>query len=175
VRDGGFEAMWQKKSGAPDRKERAAMQQRRAALRDALAGALFVVFAPVWEKAAEVDGARFAATVQRELACSAATAVAVPLRLPSSPNQQKRLYDLAAAAKARLHAEPAGDYALAVDFAFDADGKRGYANVVVLTNAGELVLAEFQNDQHALYQRLAPRTLADGEALAVAMLAKALR
>jgi hypothetical protein len=45
----------------------------------------------------------------------------------------------------------------------------------VLTKAGELVLAEFQNDQHPLFQQHAPKTLADGERLAVAMLARALR
>ena len=176
VRDGRFAAMWQKKSGAPDRQERAAMQQRRAALRGDLAAADFVVFAPLWHEAAGVDGPRFAAAVQQALACKSATAVAVPLEVAPSSNQQKRLYDLAGAAKARLAQEPAAAaYALAVDFGFDADGKRGYANVVVLTKAGELVLAEFQNDQHPLFQQLAPKTLADGERLAVAMLQKVLR
>ncbi len=176
VRDGRFAALWEKKSGAPDRKERAAMQQRRAALRDGLAEASFVVFEPVCRQPTEVDGPRFATAVQQALACKHATAVAVAPEVAPSPNQQKRLYDLAAAMKARLQKEPAAAaYALAVDCAFDADGKRGYVNVVVLTKAGELVLAEFQNDQHALFQKFAPKGLADGEKLAVALLQKALR
>ena len=51
----------------------------------------------------------------------------------------------------------------------------GASPLVVLTKAGELVLAEFQNDQHALFQEHAPKALADGEKLAVAMLARVLR
>ena len=98
------------------------------------------------------------------------------LVVAQSPNQQKRLYDLAAAAKTQLQQHAIGaDYAIAVELGFEAAGKSGFANVVVLTNAGELVLAEFQNDQHALWKKHAPKTLADGEKLAVAMLARALR
>jgi hypothetical protein len=176
VRDGRFAAMWEKKSGAPDKKERAAMQQRAKAMRDGLAGASVAVFAPVWGKADDVDGARFAAAVKQGLACKDATAVGAGLVVAPSANQQKRLYDLAAATKAQLQQQPIGaDYAVAVELGFDAAGKAGYTNVVVLTKAGELVLAEFQNDQHALFQEHAPKNLADGEKLAVAMLARALR
>lgn len=176
VRDGRFAAMWEKKSGAPDRKERAAMQQRAGAMREGLASARVAVFTPVWAKADEVDGARFAAAVRQGLACKDASAVSVTLAVAPAANQQKRLYDLAAAAKAQLLKQPIGaDYAVAVELGFDAAGKSGFTNVVVLTKAGELVLAEFQNDQHALFQEHAPKNLADGERLAVAMLARALR
>jgi len=176
VRDGRFAAMWEKKSGAPDRKERAAMQQRATALREALASTDVAVFAPVWMKADELDAARFAAAVKQGLSCKEATAASGSLAVAPSPNQQKRLYDLAAAVKTQLQKQPiAADYAVAVELGFDAAGKSGFANVVVLTKTGDLVLADFQNDQHALWKQHAPKTLADGEKLAVAMLARALR
>ena len=176
VRDGQFAAMWEKKSGAPDRKERAAMQQRASVLRDGLASARVAVFEPVWTKADELDGARFAAAVKQGLACKETIAVGDGLAVVPSANQQKRLYDLAAAAKAQLQQQPiTADYAVAVELGFDAAGKSGFANVVVLTKTGDLVLAEFQNDQHPLFKQHAPKTLADGEKLAVAMLTRALR
>lgn len=176
VRDGRFQAMWEKKSGAPDRKERAAMQQRAATLRQGLAGSSVAVFAPLWHKTDDVDAARFAAAVRQGLGCKDTTAVATPLAVAPSPNQQKRLYDLAAALKAQLQKTPiTADHALAVDLGFDEAGTSGYVNLVVLTKAGELVLAEFQNDQHPLFQKHAPKHLVDGEALAVAMLTRALR
>jgi len=176
VRDGRFGALWQKKSGAPDRKERAAMQQRAATLRSSLAEATVAVFAPLWPAATDVDAARFAAAVGAGLACKAATPVAVTVAVAPSPNQQKRLYDLAAVVKAQLQKQPIeADYAVAVDLGFAEGGQAGYANVVVLDRAGELVLAEFQNDQHPLFRQQAPKSLADGEKLAVAMLTRVLR
>jgi hypothetical protein len=176
VRDGRFAAMWEKKSGVPDRKERALMQQRASVLREGLAGTTVAVFAPVWAKADELDGARFAAAVKQGLSCKDATAAGAGLAVAPSANQQKRLHDLAAAVKAQLQQQPiSADYAVAIELGFEATGKSGFTNVVVLTKAGELVLAEFQNDQHPLFQQHAPKTLADGERLAVAMLARALR
>ena len=176
VRDGRFAAIWEKKSGAPDRKERAAMQQRATALREALASTDVAVFAPVWMKADELDAARFAAAVKQGLSCKEATAASGSLAVAPSANQQKRLYDLAAAVKTQLQKQPiTADYAVAVELGFDAAGKSGFANVVVLTKTGDLVLADFQNDQHALWKQHAPKTPADGEKLAVAMLARALR
>jgi hypothetical protein len=168
--------MWEKKSGVPDRKERALMQQRASVLREGLAGTTVAVFAPVWAKADELDGARFAAAVKQGLSCKDATAAGAGLAVAPSANQQKRLHDLAAAVKAQLQQQPiSADYAVAIELGFEATGKSGFTNVVVLTKAGELVLAEFQNDQHPLFQQHAPKTLADGERLAVAMLARALR
>jgi hypothetical protein len=176
VRDGRFAAMWERKSGMPDRKERAAMNERAAALRKSLADATFAVFAPAGAGDAAAAAASFAAAVQRALACKSVTAVATALVVPPAQNQQKRLYDLAGALRASVRNRPiAAAHAIAVEMGFADDGSAGFCNVVVVNRAGELVLAEFQNDQHALWQRLLPRTPADGERLAAAMLAKALR
>ncbi len=176
VRDGRFAAMWERKSGMPDRKERAAMNERAAALRKSLADATFAVFAPAGAGEAAPAAASLAAAVKRELPCKSVTAVATMLVVPPSPNQQKRLYDLASALRASVVKEPpAAGHAVAVEMGFADDGSAGFCNVVVVNKAGELVLAEFQNDQHTLWKSLAPRTPADGERLAAAMLAKALR
>jgi hypothetical protein len=175
VREGRFEAMWQRKSGMPDRQQRAAMQQRAASLRQQLASAEFALFAPPGPPAAAFDPARFAAELQRQLGCKAVVPTAGQLVVAPAANQQKRLYDLAAAAGKAQRQPGAAGYAIAVDFAIDADGKRGYANVVVLDQAGELVLAEYVNDQHALFQQQAAKGPVHGEALAAGLLVRALR
>ena len=177
VPNGPFAARWQRKSGMPDATERAAMQQRLTALRAKLAEASFAVFAPVWPEGNEVDAARFAQTLQVELGCKAVAPIAgAALTVPPGSNQQKRLFDLAAAAKAALGKQAiTADYAIAAELGFSKDGKHGLANVVVLTKAGELVLADFLNDQHELFARRAPKNLVDGEQLVAAQLRQSLR
>lgn len=177
VPDGRFAARWQRRSGAPDRQERAAMQQRTRTLRAGLGDATFAVFAPVWPQAADVDAARLSRVLQQELAVAKAAPLAGPaLVVPPGSNQQKRLFDLAAAARAALADRPIdADYAVAVELALVADGAHGFANVVVLDRQGALVLAEFVNDQHELFRQRAPKTLAEGEQLVVAKLRQLLR
>ena len=57
----------------------------------------------------------------------------------------------------------------------DPDGGHGFVHTVVLSKAGELVAADFQNDQSPSFQRRPPRQLADAEQLAVARLRELLR
>ncbi|MFY9344975.1 MAG: hypothetical protein WAT39_20955 [Planctomycetota bacterium] len=176
VRDGKFAARWQQKSGAPDKKERAAMDKRLAAARAGLATASFAVFSPLWGNAGDVDAVRFVEAVAKGLGCKAAAPVAGTLTVAPASNQQKRLFDLAAAVKAALGKQPIdADYAVAMDCGLDPAGKSGFVNLVVLTKAGELVLADYQNDQHPLFQQHAPKVLADGEKLAVARLVALLK
>lgn len=177
VRDGAFAAKWQQKSGAPDKNERAAMSKRLAVLRDSIDGHSIAVFPPLWASADEVDAERLARVVQSELECKAAMAVANgSLSVAPSSNQQQRLYGLAAAVKTAIGKQPIeADYALALDVGLAPNGKSGFVNVVVLTRAGELVLADFQNDQHPMFQERAPKTLVEAEQLAIARLRQLLR
>jgi hypothetical protein len=175
ARDGRFAARWQEKSGSPDARERAAMQQRLAALRAGLAAATFEALPPVGDADHAAAAQRFAKELQQALRCKSVSAAETELAVAPNSNQQKRLWDLARAAKKAIAGRaPAADYVVAVDAAVGGSG-RGYANVVVLTGAGEVVLADFQNDQHPLFQQRRPETHADAEALAVARLAALLR
>ncbi|MGE3173684.1 MAG: hypothetical protein AB7O97_13755 [Planctomycetota bacterium] len=182
VEDGAFQRRWRAKSGLPDDAERAAIAQRLVALRRDLATATFAVWPslrsvpPAPDAQPPASAPALAARLMDELGCAAATAVdRPPLVVAATSNEQRRLWDLAAALQQALRAQPiAADFAVAVDLALDTSG-RGMVHVVVATRAGDVVLADLQNDQHRDFRRLAPKTAADGEALAVARLRELLR
>lgn len=178
VRGGKFAERWRLRSGAPDQNERAAIARRLDALRTRLAEARIAVLPPLWQPAPDGESAkRIADRLREQLGCQATVVAAVaPLEVAPSANQQKRLWDLAAALRVALGRQPIdGDYALAADMGLSPDGKKGFVNVVVLTKAGEVVVADFQNDQHPLFQAEAPKALQDGEKFAVARLRQLLR
>lgn len=177
VRDGAFQRRWQQKSGAPDARERDAMQKRVAALRANLAGASFAVLPTLWNGNADADSAaRVAASVHGQLGCKSAAAAGGTLSVQPSSNQQRRLWDLVASLRGSLGKEPiAADYALVADLGLREGGGSGFVHVVVISKAGDVVLADHQNDQHPLFQQHAPKNLQDCEALAVARLKQLLR
>lgn len=177
AKDGKFAERWRQKSGAPDAGERQAISKRLHTLRAQLADATISVLPTVWSGPAD-DAAvqRLAAAVKTGLACKTATAVATKLEVAASSNQQKRLWDLASALRGSLKQQPVDtDYALVAEIGLDGEGKHGFVNMVLATKTGEIVVADFQNDQHPLFQQLAPKTLADGERLAVERLRSLLR
>lgn len=175
--EGAFAERFRARSGVPDPKELAAMRARAAALGRSLAQADFAVLPTVSLPADAASAARIAALAQQQLGCRQAVAVErAALALRPSSNEQRRLYDLVAAARAALQAQPIdAAYALVCDLGLDPDGGHGFVHTVVLSRAGELVVADFQNDQSPSFQRRPPRQLADAEQLAVARLAEVLR
>lgn len=175
VVDGPFAQLWQQKSGTPSKQELRAIAGRQRQLRKQLATATLRVLPTVGTGAG--DPARLAKVLQAELGVAAAVpADGKPLVVPASQNQQRRLWDLAAALRTSLQQQPIdSDYAVVADVGLDPEGGHGYVNVVVLTKAGEVVVADFQNDQHPLFQQRAPKVLQDGEDLAVARLRALLR
>ena len=64
---------------------------------------------------------------------------------------------------------------LAVDIGLAPGGKAGFVDLVVVDRAGAVVLADFQNDQHAAFRRRAPTDLATAEAVATDRLRELLR
>jgi len=177
VRDGRFAEKWRQKSGAPDAEARAAMQARRDALRKDLADARIAVLPTLvlnGHDAASAD--RLAAAAARDLGCRVVAARSgAALRVGATSNQQKRLWDLAAALRRALQEEPPdADYGLVADLA-DADGGRGFAHFVLATRAGEPVLADLRNDRHPGFAAHAARGLAGLEDAVVARLVELLR
>lgn len=176
VPNGRFAEIWRQKSGGPDATERAAMTTRTATLKKGLADARFAVFAPRWPVPGDVDAGRFAELLHAELGCRTAVPVAGAFDVAASSNQQKRLWTLASAARAAIAATPVdADYVVAADAGLSTDAKSGFVNLVVLTRAGEVVIADFQNDQHPTWKRTAPATLADCERLVARRLRSLLR
>jgi hypothetical protein len=178
VRDGRFARLWREKSGTPDKAELAAMKERKAALRAGLAKTRFAVLPVVVPDGHDAGSAeRIARLVGTELGCEASAKGGARLTVAPSSNQQKRLWDLAAAAaRAALSKQAAdADYVLVADLGVHPEGGVHWAHVVVCRAAGDVVLADFLNDQHPWFRRRAPKTLADAEALVAARLAELLR
>jgi hypothetical protein len=178
VRGGKFAERWRLKSGAPDKADLAAIEQRRATLRADLKQARIAVLPTLFlGKPDQASAARLAQQVTQEFGCQATALVDVrsPEATPSS-NEQKRLWGLAAALRKQLASSPiAADYAVVVDALLRPDGKASSVHVIVTTRAGDVVVADYQNDQHPMFQKHAPRTVEDAEKLAVARLASLLR
>lgn len=180
VPDGPFVRRWKQRSGMPDEAGLQLMAERRAALAKLGKEARVVVLPTLWQgKADPNSAARLADELARQFGWQAAAATgdaATALQVAPSSNQQQRLWGLVHAAEKALQARAAAaDYVVVADLGITDDGKSGYAQLALLTAAGEPVVADFANDQHALFRRLAPRTLEDLEKLAASQLAAALR
>lgn len=179
VRDGKFAKGWKERSGVPDPKELAAMRTRTSALRGDLAKARIAVLPTLANGAHDVESAtRLATAIAKELGCSCtAVAEGAKLAVEASSNEQKRLWDLARAAKEAVTKAPIAnaDHVLVADFGVDAEGKHCFLHVVLVTAAGEFVIADFQNDQSRAVAKAMPKTLADAETLLVARLGRLLK
>jgi hypothetical protein len=178
VKDGKFAQLWRDKSGTPDAKELAAMKLRLAAMRESLHSARIAVLPTLAQGKHDADSStRLAALLHQEVDGTFA-AGSPETRLPGSQdsNEQKRLWDLTRSLQATLAKKPISEeYALVVDLGIDAEQGRGYVHTIVCTSKGELVLAAFSNDQSAVFQSIAPKTVQDAERVAVAMLRQQLR
>lgn len=177
--EGTFARLWAEKSGTPGRDEQKAMSQRRAALRAALSGtSIALVPTVVGDTSDAASAARLAKLVEVELGCKT-TLIDRPLATPLKPssNEQKRLWDLARALRARS-SDGGFDspYVLIAEIGINpANPTRGYVHVVLCDKAGQPVIVDFCNDQHDDYRRLAPKSIEDGEKLAAERVAKAVR
>jgi len=175
---GKFAELWRKKSRAPDAAERAAMAERQEALRGRIADASIAVLPSlIAGKADPASAQRIADSVAAALGCKAAPAVSAgPVAVASSANQQRRLFDLAAALREEVGAHPiAADYALVADLGVDAERGRGYVNFVLCSKSGDVVIADFQNDQQPMFAELGPKTTTEAEPLVAARLRRLLR
>lgn len=178
VRDGKFAERWRNKSGVPDKAELAAIAARGEVLRKNLAKARIAVLPTLTAAGPDAESAtRLAQALGRELGCVASAlqdhgALAVK---PSS-NQQKRLWDLAKGLTAAVTQQPVdADYVLVADVGVRAGGGSGFTNIALCTRQGEVVLTDFQNDQHPMFTEVAPKDAADAERVVVARLVHLLR
>jgi hypothetical protein len=178
VRDGKFSAKWREKSGVPDQAELSAMDKRRDALRAGLAKARVAVLPTLaLAKHDAASALRVAELIKKDLGCGAvALEDGARLEVGPSSNEQKRLWDLAHALRAALGKHPVdADYALVADLNVRSEGGGQFVHVALCTKSGEHVLVDYQNDQHAMFQQHAPKTIEDAERLVVSRLASLLR
>lgn len=176
--DGKFARLWRDLSGAPGPREVQAMAPRLQQLRRDLAKARVVVLPSIvlGGHDAASAGRLAAAWTQRFGGPAAAPADGKQLTVAVDSNEQKRLWDLARglAGAAKAHAATA-DYALAVDLGIGGEGSVAWVHIAVCTVGGDAVIVDMQNDQSAMLQGAAPKTLAEAEAFVGARLAQLLR
>lgn len=178
IKDGKFAKSWRERSGVPDDQELAAMKARAAALRDAPDTVRIVVLPTLAQGQHDAaSSARIAALLTKDLGRPAvAGAAETKLAASHDSNEQKRLWDLARGLRAALAKAPLdADYACVVDLGIDAASGRGYVHTVLCTGKGDYVVVAFANDQHAVYQEVAPKTVEDAERVAAALLRQQLR
>ncbi len=164
--EGKFARMMAKNSPGPDKAEWAAMEKRQAAMKKAGPAARVAVL-PVRlsdEKVGKEDAAHLTKLLN-EKKLGAAEVVDSPLRvkIQSSHNEQKLLWDLARAFQDHVKQNPPeADYVLLADYMMHPRGERAWAvHLVVCDRYGEWVIVDFQNDHHEDFQSVDPKTLDD--------------
>lgn len=170
--EGRFARKWAEKSGMPDQQEQTAMQGRLAALRRELASSRFAVYPTMVNGTPDAaSAARLTQLLARDLGCGGVIEAkeALGFALAPTSNQQKRLWDLARGFREHLRVHRAeADYALVAEFAIKpAGGPAHLVHLVVCDRDGAWIVADFQNDQHAEFQRINPQTVEDCERLLV--------
>lgn len=178
--NGRFAQRWAEKSGTPNEAERTAIKQRAEKLRKELAQVKLGVYPTRCDKTTDAASAgRIAQQAATELKCQAvALEPAVAIEIAPTSNEQKRLWDLARGLREYVRAHPPEtDYVLLADYLVDPAGGRpaGCVHFVLCDKAGDWVVVDFQNNQHADFQQVKPRSIEDCDRLAVLRLAQALR
>lgn len=163
---GKFARMFAANSPGPGEAERSAMKERLAAMRQAGASATVAVY-PVRladDKVGDQDATHLATLLNEKKLCRA-EAVESPLRVRIQPsrNEQKTLWDLARAFKDYVKQNPPeADYALLADYIMVPGGKRAWeVHFVVCDRKGDWVIVDFQNDHHADFQSVDPKSYDD--------------
>jgi hypothetical protein len=176
---GSFTRRWAAATGLPDPVEQEAMAGRLRRLRDGIASTSIEIHATrIGARHEAASTKRLQESIAQRLACTTLAApTSATVAIQPTPNQQKHLWDLARGFRDFVKAHPPkAGYALLVDILGDpAAGRIGGVQLVVCDQAGDWVLADFQNDQHPDFQRVKPASLEDCERLAVERLVARLR
>ncbi len=177
--DGPMAQRFAARSGLPSASERTAMQARRRVLREAYDEAPLVVAASLWQGVADAGGpTRLVGRLVDDGWLQARAAEGeLALSVPPSANEQRRLWDLARALQTAVRSRPptGAEYVLANDCGLDLAGGHGFAHAVVVDARGEVVMAEFWNDQAPEWQAAAPQDQAAVERLLAVQLRQRLR
>jgi hypothetical protein len=87
------------------------------------------------------------------------------------PNELHVLWSFARAAREHARDNPVADsYVLFADYWYAPDGRVWAVHFVVCDGTGEWVIVDLQNNHHADFQRIAPKSNADCDRLVLARL-----
>lgn len=165
--EGRIARRWQEQTGLPDKAERAAIEARAEAFKQAAVTATLGV-CPVRAggAASSEDAARLVSMIN-EAALAKAVALNDSPRVEQrgSMNEQKVLWGMARSFSESVRAHPpATDYVLYADHLMDKD-RVGAVHFVVCDRQGQLVIVDFQNDHHADFKKIDPKSAEDCDRL----------
>ena len=170
-REGKMARLWDRKSGLPTREETAAMKPRRETLRRAGKSMKLLLFPVQIGKDVDLKCAKHLAEMLGEHGlCLADVAATAPrFDLKPTPNEQRRLWDLARAFRNHVRKHPPeADYVLFAEYMLHPVKEKVHAvHFVVCDRAGEWVIVDFQNEYQPDFKSLEPRTRADCDRLVV--------
>lgn len=165
VKDGRMARLGAEQSGAPSKKEYAAMKQRVEILKGALGDAKLVVYPAQGVHGANAQPAAKLFRKLNEEIGTQSVAVDTPLDIEIAPsrNEQKRLWDLARGFREHVRKlKPDTDYALVAEYLIRPHDKQVWSvHFVICDRAGEWVIVDFQNNHHADFNAIKPKTVED--------------
>jgi hypothetical protein len=160
AKPGRLAALLDQRSGLPPENERAALPDRRQAMKKSLPGATLLVYpARVGGNQTSVPSATNIVRLLNQAGLCQAVAADQPVLLKASladPNELKALWGLASEFRDYVRAHPpAADYALYADYAFNPqNAEQGFVHFVVCDRRGEWVIVDLQNSHQADYQSI---------------------
>lgn len=163
---------WEQKTGVANEAELKAMKERQQIFKKAAASATLLVH-PVRAGGKSIsEGAVHLAKLLNDAKLIMATAASdgPQLDIKGDMNEQKVLWGMARAFRAHVQAHPPeADYVLFADYLMgkDALGKDAVGGVhfAVCDRKGELVIVDYQNDHHADFKAIKPKTSEDCDRL----------
>jgi len=169
-RDDSDEGQWARrlaeKSGLPDKSEWVAIDRRQEVMKRAADSATVLLYpVQIRGEVDQVSATHLVHLLNDGAVCQAVAADAGPVfELAPGPNEQRRLWDLARAARRHVRAnQPGADYALFAEYMISSRDKKKVMAVhfVICDRDGEWVIVDFQNDHHADFQSVDPRSRED--------------
>lgn len=163
---------WAERSGLPEKAEQEAMQARRIDFKKAAATASLVIY-PVHagdalSRESAVDLAKW--INDDNLMNAVASAEGPQLTVKGNMNEQRVLWEMARGVREYVKAHrPDSDYVLYADYLMgkDVSGKAivGGVHFVVCDREGQWVIADFQNNHHADFNAINPKSREDCDRL----------
>lgn len=169
AQDGKIAKRLSERSGVPSKQDFAAMQDRQRAFKKAAATATMLVYPGRAGDELSSEGATNISKLINEAKLTKATAAnsGPAIKAKGDINEQKVLWSMANAFRDHVRKQPPdADYVLYTDYLMNGE-KVGAVHFAVCDRQGQLIIADYQNEHHADFKAIAPKSRADADRLVV--------
>lgn len=165
VKDGRMARRGREESTLPPKEELKAMEGRIETLKKAISGAELRVYPVQLLEGTSVEYAKDLAEKLEKSVAAAATVddAALNIEITPSPNEQRRLWELARKFRDHVRAEKAdADYAMVAEYVIRPTNQEVWTvHFVICDRAGEWVVVDFQNNHHDDFNAVNPKSPED--------------